>query len=289
MVIKSHNKRLIAFDFDGVICNSAPEMGASCFDVALDLLAAKPDKRPANTEERTKFLHFFLTVRPFLEVGYQGILVALWFLNPDMRKNLPLPHENEPTAAWETFCATLINRAATLFSEGVPPERLFSDELTERLGHRRDAFLSTELTEWTRLNPLYAGMQDLLQQLLTDDGTVVAIVSTKQVRFIHAILDQTNLKIDHSLLFGLESGRKESVIAHLLECHSPGSGYFIEDRLETLRRFTIDARLNDLKLLFATWGYATPNQQNEAHGDPRITAVTQQSLVKILTEDLLST
>jgi hypothetical protein len=125
-------------------------------------------------------------------------------------------------------------------------------------------------------------MRELLQQLLSDGDNVISIASTKQVRFIHAILEHADIKVDHSLIFGLEAGRKESIIGSLLEYYSPNFSYFIEDRVETLQRFTLDHRFKDLILLFATWGYATPSQHDLGIRDPRITAVTQHSLAEVL-------
>jgi phosphoglycolate phosphatase-like HAD superfamily hydrolase len=283
MEMKSHNKRLIAFDFDGVICNSAPEMGASCFDVAWELLTGKDVENSIIADERTKFLPFFNTVRPYLEVGYQGILVALWFIAPDLCESLPLPQEGSPSALWENFLATLTSRLPALFPDRFPGQEQYSDELTARLGERRDALLATDPVEWLRLNPLYSDMAVLLQRLLTSEHNVIAIVSTKQTRFIRTILENAAIKIDHSLIFGLEAGQKESVIYNLLECHSPNLSYFIEDRVETLRRFSLDRRFKELTLLFATWGYATPDQHKMVVEDPRITAVTHKSFADMMT------
>jgi phosphoglycolate phosphatase-like HAD superfamily hydrolase len=275
---KSRKKRLIALDFDGVICHSAPEMGSSCFDVATDLVA---DKISMCSEQRTAFLEFFETVRPFLEVGYQGILVALWFISPSIRETVPLPTANVGPA-WEEFLSAVISKVAARYPENFPAEGRYDAALTAMLGKRRDALLSADPLEWVKLNPLYDGIPELLLRILSDERNLVSIVSTKQTRFIHAILDHARIKIDPTFIFGLEAGRKESVIESLLESHTPDYSYFIEDRIETLRRFAQNPRFNGLILVFATWGYATPNQQSTVHEDSRIIPVTRISFAEML-------
>lgn len=282
MEMKSRKNRLIAFDFDGVICHSAPEMGASCFDAAIELVTSRGTRDTKIAEDRTSFLSFFEDIRPFLEVGYQGIVVALWFITPEIRQNLPLPPTDEHGAVWEEFLSTLISEVAARFPEYFPGEGMYKDTLTAMLGKKRDALLSANTVEWIDLNPIYDGMGELLQQLLADERNVISIVSTKQTRFIRTILEHASIRIDPSLIFGLEAGRKESVIANLLECYSPSFSCFIEDRVETLQRFAQDSRFKDLMLVFATWGYATPYQYKMGANDPRIMAVTQQSFAEML-------
>lgn len=282
MEMKSPEKRLIAFDFDGVICNSAPEMGTSCFDVAIELVAGQGSKKNIPAEMRSEFLNFFGTIRPFLEIGYQGILVALWFIDPEIRNDLTLPAKEGPGTAWEEYLTTLTSKVAVRFPDIFTGEGIYDATLTSMLGKRRDALLNADPDEWLRLNPLYEGIGELLQQLLSDEQNVIAIVSTKQSRFIDAILKNADINITPDLIFGLEAGRKESVISGLIENHSPRFSCFIEDRIETLRRFALDLRFKNLILAFATWGYATPEQHKLAVNDPRIVPVTQVSFVDLL-------
>ena len=279
MAMKSHKIKLIAFDFDGVICNSAPEMGRSCLDVAFEFQQAKQEFTVA---EQEKFRSFFNSIRPYLEVGYQGVLVALWFTQQNLRTTLPLPSENASAKEWEEFLKILAIHVAELFPEKTRNTSHYPAILTEKLGERRDELLNSDPSQWNKLNPLYAGMPELLLELLANDQNVVAIVSTKQERFIHAILEHARLPIKRALIFGLEGGLKEIVLKNLLTSYSPSQAYFIEDRVETLRRITLDRQLCAWKLLFATWGYATPEQHLLVKKTPRITAVTSLSFATLL-------
>jgi phosphoglycolate phosphatase-like HAD superfamily hydrolase len=64
------SNKLYAFDFDGVICDSAVETGLTGWKVAKKIWPDRPDDIP------TKILSLFRDVRPIMETGYEAAIIV---------------------------------------------------------------------------------------------------------------------------------------------------------------------------------------------------------------------
>ena len=102
----------------------------------------------------------------------------------------------------------------------------------------------------------------------------VCIITTKQGRFVQAILQENSLPCPTlDRLYDLDNpyGKKPEVLKALLN-ESPGSEiHFVEDRMETLLAVTQCEELSNVRLYLVAWGYNTEEERIKAELHPRIT------------------
>ena len=91
------------------------------------------------------------------------------------------------------------------------------------------------------------------------------IVTTKQERFVQAILQSNLIEFDGARIFGLERKlNKQTVLAMLQKEHPERSITFIEDRLPTLLGVLNNPQLQSIKLQLVDWGYNTELDREQA-------------------------
>jgi len=222
--------KLYALDFDGVICDSAVETGITGWKVASHLWQDMPMATP------DKMIDLFRHVRPVMETGYEAILIMrLLFKGID-------PH-------------LLLTDFAQQIKQIIQQENLNIDQLKTLFGETRDHWIKADLADWIAMNPLFEGVADTLKSL---DPSSCYIITTKQERFVHHILDANGLSVPAEQVYGLDRKlSKQQILADLSEQYPDYTILFVEDRLPTLINVLGDDRLADIKLLFADWGYNT--------------------------------
>ncbi|MCC5796049.1 MAG: HAD family hydrolase [Methylophaga sp.] len=232
-----------ALDFDGVICDSAIETGISGWKAAVKLW---PDL-PAQMSEQILFL--FRQVRPAMETGYEAILICRALYDG-------IPVEQLTHSFADTMQQTLLRHGCEI------------KQLKTVFATIRDQWISDDFEGWLANNPLYPGIRELLlgipqQQLF--------IVTTKQERFVSAILSANGITLDDRHIFGLEKQlRKPLILLKLQAVCQPKCLIFVEDRLNTLYEVIEDNLLEKVQLCLATWGYNTPNERQQAEQHHRI-------------------
>jgi phosphoglycolate phosphatase-like HAD superfamily hydrolase len=146
----------------------------------------------------------------------------------------------------------------------------------------RDEWIAGDLSGWLALHRFYPGVIDGLGQLLAA-GHTVAIISTKEGRFIQELLHQAGVNLPSHLIFGKEVQRpKEDTLYPLVQQYPRAAVYFIEDRLAALERIKAHPHLGQVHLYLATWGYNTAADRNRAQGDARIQCLESFSCVTAL-------
>jgi len=241
---------LLALDFDGVICDSAPENAATAWRCCRQLW---PDEFPGTDVVPQEQLRRFCAARPYMETGYQAILMTR------MMQAGAIPEDYTTLFADRLRCH-------------VAASGMTMDELKKRFGDERDRWVKEELAGWLGYNRLYEGAAQVLEVLRQPGKDIrVIILTTKEDRFVKRILEHFGVPFDMKDIYGLERIRKKDIeLQNFLECGKYERVAFVEDRLATLQRCETLSALNRLELAFAPWGYTTPEQRADAAADSRI-------------------
>ena len=208
-------------------------------------------------------LEAFRKVRPWLETGYEAIL-----LTKIIQENIPI--------------AELVTRHQTHFTRIMRENNLTVDELKQLMGQTRDEWIQRDLDEWVSYHSFYPGVLDALKTALKKGDKRILIITTKQERFVQAILKSEGLDFPEENLFGLDKKmKKPTVLAELLkENHKEIS--FVEDRVQTLLNVEQVKELDSVKLFYAKWGYCTAAAHDIANQDPRIRIIGLEDFADLL-------
>lgn len=246
---------VFCFDFDGVICDSAPETALSAWQACGELWPEMSGPLPTETQAR------FCRLRPVLHTGFEAI--------PLMRL---IALGTTPDAAFFSDWAGLRDR-------WIRESGLSKPDLLRRFGAQRDRMIAMDEGKWVQLNPFYPGMAALLNDAAARHEAF--ILTTKQERFARLLLQHNRVSLAAERVFGLEHNvPKPAILGELMA--RPGLAgrrfHFIEDRLETLQDVITLPGLNAVRLYLVDWGYNTPAQRDAAAATPRIQVVSPDRL-----------
>lgn len=229
---------LYALDFDGVICNSAVETALTGW-LAAQSLWADLEGLPLNNKQ----IQQFTTIRPCLEFGYEAILIVR-LLHDNVSLNINCQNYSETIHSLITGNSFNIEVLKALF------------------GETRDSQIQQNEKDWLASNPLFTNIKEKLQMLKQKDWV---IVTTKQERFVHAILAANDINLDKNLIFGLDRKlSKQTVLQNLLDENPNRTITFIEDRLPTLTAVQDNPQLDSINLQLVDWGYNTESERKIA-------------------------
>lgn len=130
----------------------------------------------------------------------------------------------------------------------------------------RDRWINADLGTWLSLHSFYDGVIPKLQAL--EQQFPIVIITTKESRFVKALLEQAGLTIPDTRLFGKDCRRPKADTLRQLKVPKPI--WFIEDRLATLQTIKQQPDLMETRLFLGDWGYNTAQQRQAAARDPRI-------------------
>lgn len=258
--------RVYALDFDGVLCDSCGESSASALKAAKIHWPALFAHVAPDVDEW--ILENMRTVRPVVETGFENILLVRLLLE------LRVPSLGSTTAAAVLTVEGLLRPAR--WQELQP--RLMAewgqdkDELVALFGSVRDKWIADDLPGWVGANRIYPGVPDALRF----SSSETYIVTTKQARFAHALLESVGADVPDGRMYGLGSGPKTSVLKDLQSKHQGAGLHFVEDRLATLKNVIATPALDGWSLYLADWGYNTPEERAEAEAIPRIEVLSLQ-------------
>jgi len=249
--------RVLALDFDGVLCDGRPEY----FETARRAYAAAwphPDVAGAAAQAER-----FAAVRPLVESGWEMpvLLHALVSGVPDA--DLVDRH------AWLARARRLLDDA------GVTAETM-----GRALNAARDAWFARDPGDWLRHHRFYPGVGPRVIQA-AEAGVSVVVVTTKAERFARALLASENGRLADLPIVGRDPGRtvpKPQSLLRLAAEHGLAAGgvglWFVEDMLETLESVPATSGLDRVRLFLAGWGYNTLEQRAQAGARARITLLS---------------
>ena len=229
---------LYVLDFDGVICDSAVETAITGWKVAQQLWDDMPKELPHHTQ-----IQQFRHVRPYLETGYEAILIMRWI---EQKKDT----------------ATLCQNYHLLMQQTLEDNQLQINELKKLFGQARDQWIAKNRDEWLSMNPLFDGIANALKRL---ENKIWYIITTKQQRFVSQILQANNISLDKAYIYGMEKQQsKQQSLQAIQKQQANNKIIFIEDRLATLTAIQENPTLNDITLQLVSWGYNTEEDKKLA-------------------------
>lgn len=238
--------QVLALDFDGVICDGLIEYFETAWRTYCQIWKPSLPTPPANLAAS------FYQLRPVIETGWEmPVLIralVLGITEAKMRQD------------WAAISAQLLKEA-----------ELTAADIGTKLDQLRDEWITTDLASWLSLHRFYPGVVEQLLSLLTSPVQPV-IVTTKEGRFVRALLQQQGVQMPEQQIIGKESKRpKHQILRELIgRTGTPLSLWFVEDRLKTLQLVQQQPDLDAVKLYLADWGYNTPAERESAQNDPRI-------------------
>jgi phosphoglycolate phosphatase-like HAD superfamily hydrolase len=244
--------RILALDFDGVICNTVYEGLRSAWQVCREVRGEGGANPPPEVGDA------FVRLRPVLEYGWEFPVLLLAILDgipePDLLQGFQ--------TAWRQQILTKYHLTPIV--------------LAARFDAARDRAIRASLTDWLEDQGLYPGLADRLRATL-HDGVQLFVLTTKEGRFAHQLLGINGVTLPPARVWGKEQARPKPELLRVLRQKQGveyGDIWFVEDRLKTLRSVEEQADLAAVGLFLATWGYLMPGDKEEAARDSRIVPLT---------------
>lgn len=246
---------LIAFDFDGVICDGLIEYFETAWQAYCQLFQPEKTTPPDGLAER------FYPLRPVIETGWEmPVLVAALVQGAK---------DQQIIEAWPEMALPYLEAA-----------NLTKTQSVQTLDGVRDQKIQSDLQSWLDLHRFYPGIIERLSELLSGDIPIY-IVSTKEGRFIQALLSQSGIDFPTDRIFGKEVKRpKYETLRLLKEKHSVENIWFVEDRLPALSAVAKQDDLAKVQLFLADWGYNLEGDRTTARQDDRIHLLSLQQAVQ---------
>ncbi len=255
-MIKSTTPKILALDFDGVICNGLKEYFQTTIKTYQKIWANE------SQNDLQVWANSFYQLRPVIETGWEM---------PILLRDLVLDYKKEDIESnWHQICSEIVEK-----------QNLNQQEVMSELDGVRDHWIKTDLDNWLALHEFYPGVLERLTKIL-NSSTLLYIVTTKEGRFVKQLLKQQNMAFPESNIFGKEVKQpKYETLRQILNTNqeTPDNLWFVEDLLKTLKKVQSQANLTEIKLFLANWGYNT----TKTH-----TAVKQDSQISLLSLDKFS-
>ena len=230
-------EKIYALDFDGVICDSAIETSITGWKAACLLWPKMPAEISIDIIDRFKL------VRPALETGFEAILIVRLLFEGVSVESLLTDFSHKMDS--------IIRR-----------DQLDPAQLKQLFGDIRDNWIQEDLDHWISMNPFFEGVSETLQSIEPDK---CYIITTKQERFVHQILNANNISLSPEYVFGLDRNlSKQQVLVDIQDKYPENEIIFVEDRLPTLINVMNDEQLSSVRLIFADWGYNTEQDKQQA-------------------------
>ncbi|PNH07152.1 hypothetical protein TSOC_006401 [Tetrabaena socialis] len=256
--------KLIALDFDGVVCDSCGESSLSAIKAASVqwpevFLTPEVEARKGELVEKMR------AVRPVVETGYENVV--------QIRCLLEGVTVEEMLGDWENILSASMSKWA-----------LDRSKLVELFGRVRDEWIAADLPGWLAPNRIYEGVADPVRQAM--ERNEVYIVTTKMAHYTELLMrDMAAVPFPLDRIFSQTvSGRpKGEVLAALAGRHPDAAALvFVEDKLSTLEKVIKDPSLSAWQLYLVDWGYNTPQERQRAAANPRITVIDRKQFAELL-------
>ncbi|MGB3534717.1 MAG: HAD family hydrolase [Microcoleaceae cyanobacterium] len=245
---------IIAIDFDGVICDGMIEYFQTAWRTYCKVWS------PANSTPTDALAQQFYRTRPVIETGWEmPVLVRALTLG------IPV---DDILQNWVDIC-----------QKRVQEENLKAETIGPLLDSIRDEWIQTDFDGWLKLHRFYPGVISQFKQWLNPSTQPLIqpiIITTKEERFVRALLQQQNITMPDGTIYGKGCKRpKYETIRQLLSTPtSPPTIWFIEDRLKALLAVEKQPDLTDIRLFLADWGYNTKTEKQYTENHPRIKLLT---------------
>ncbi|HTO11702.1 MAG TPA: HAD family hydrolase [Candidatus Binatia bacterium] len=250
-----HPPRVLALDFDGVVCDGRPEYFETAWQA---YVAAWP--KPALTASRPGTIAArFSELRPLIESGWEMPLMVHALL-AGVGEDALTGRE-----AWLHAAPGLMKTA------GVSAETL-----GRALNKVRDDWFARDAAGWLGHHRFYPGVPGQIAALL-GGPTEVVVVTTKAERFVRSLLTSADPRLGQVTVIGREPGKpvpKPDILRRVADRAGLGPDaaglWFVEDMLETLEATAERTELAGVRLFLCDWGYNMPEDRAHAGRHRRI-------------------
>ncbi len=239
--------KILALDFDGVVCNGLREYFQTTIKTYQKIWSDTSQKNLDVWDNS------FYQLRPVIETGWEM---------PILLRALVLEYEKENIESnWHNICSEIVDK-----------ENLDKQQVMLELDGVRDDWIETDLEGWLGLHEFYPGVLDKLANIL-NSSTLLYIVTTKEGRFVKQLLQKQNLSFPETNIFGKEVKQpKYETLRQILKINqeNPNNLWFVEDLLKTLKKVQSQSYLTEVKLFLADWGYNTSKTHTVVQQDTQI-------------------
>ncbi len=237
--MKTTSPTILALDFDGVLCDGLIEYFQTAWQAYSRIWSPMSAQPPAGLAER------FYRLRPVVETGWEM---------PLLLRSLLLGAAD----------ADILNDWPTLAHDLVTAEQLDSAHLAATVDGVRDEWIARDVDHWLAQHRFYPGVIARLQEAIAQ--CTVAIVTTKEGRFVTQLLQQQGIQLDPSMILGKEVKQPKYQTLRQLRSRygSQSLIWFVEDRLKALQSVQGQDDLHDVRLFLADWGYNTESDRAQA-------------------------
>ncbi len=249
---------VVAFDFDGVICDGLIEYFQTAWRAYCKLF------KPENLEPPEGLAEQFYPLRPVIETGWEMPML--------LRALIVGKTAEEIIAGWPELALPFLAETG-----------LTQAEAAKVLDGERDHWIATDLDNWLAQHRFYPRMLAVLQASLEKRPTY--IVSTKEGRFIQQLLRQSGVAMPSEKILGKEVKRpKYETLRLLTSTHITDQQipkiWFFEDRIKALQSVKKQSDLDHVELFLADWGYNLAPERQTAQEDSRIHLLSLDSIVQ---------
>ncbi|MEM9807220.1 MAG: HAD family hydrolase [Cyanobacteria bacterium P01_D01_bin.56] len=249
---------VLAFDFDGVICDGLIEYFQTAWRAYCKLF------KPVSSEPPEGLAEQFYPLRPVIETGWEMPML--------LRALIVEKTAEEIIAGWPDLALPFLEETG-----------LTQSEAAKVLDGERDHWIATDVDNWLAQHRFYPYMLKVLQASLDRQPTY--IVSTKEGRFIQQLLKQSGVTVPPEKILGKEVKRPKYETlrlltqAHTIDAQAP-TIWFIEDRIKALQSVKQQSDLGHVELFLADWGYNLAPERQAAQEDNRIHLLSLDTVVQ---------
>ena len=183
------NREYLALDFDGVICASSQESARAG-------LYAASLKFPGLVSINNKIglVEMLQNVRPVVETGYELIVLARYFQESYQTNSKSFNMNSQSLLRWQqnTVRFVMDRWNENLRNKLLDTYGTSKADLVLTFETARDVMMKRSLDSWLESNRLYSHIPAVLKLI---DPKKLFIVTTKQERFVRAILEYNSIPI----------------------------------------------------------------------------------------------
>ena len=251
---------IVAFDFDGVICDGLIEYFQTAWRTYCQIFTPSDPTPPDGLAER------FYPLRPVIETGWE-MPILLRALLAGVKDEVILQD-------WQTIAQKFLVE-----------QTLEAANVGAALDGIRDEWIKTDLQNWLDQHRFYPGVIERLKAVVSS-STYPVIVTTKEGRFVRQLLSQQGVELADKQILGKEVKQPKYQTLRQLIQQQQDEGiesvhlWFIEDRLKTLQRIKQESDLGSVQLFLGDWGYNTEADREIARQDSRVHLLSLTKLVQ---------
>jgi phosphoglycolate phosphatase-like HAD superfamily hydrolase len=234
----------LALDFDGIVCDGLLEYFQTAWQTYRHFWPDTPPTPDPDLEPQ------FQRLRPVVETGWEMPVV--------LRSLLTGQSEDSILTDWPAIRTKLIAQ-----------EQLNPSQIGQQVDAIRDRWIAEDSGGWLALHRFYPGIPEQIQSWLQQDLPVF-IITTKEGRFVQALLQRTGIMFPQTSIFGKEGQCPKSETLKSLQEKGFSEIWFVEDRLETLLRIREISDLQSVQLFLGDWGYNTVGDRQVALKHPTL-------------------